>query len=71
MLLKHIVDIIESVVPLEWQEGFDNSGLQIGNRNAEIHAALLTTDVTEAVVDEAIHLNCDLIVSHHPCCFTV
>lgn len=69
MLLKHIVDIIESVVPLEWQEGFDNSGLQIGNRNAEIHAALLTTDVTEAVVNEAIHLNCDLIVSHHPLLF--
>ena len=69
MLLQHIIDIIESVVPLEWQEGFDNSGLQIGNRNAEIHAALLTTDVTEAVVDEAIDLNCDLIVSHHPLLF--
>lgn len=69
MLLKHIIDIIESVVPLEWQEGFDNSGLQIGNRNAEIHAALLTTDVTEAVVSEAIDLNCDLIISHHPLLF--
>lgn len=69
MLLQHVINIIESVVPLEWQEGFDNSGLQIGNRNAEIHAALLTTDVTEAVVSEAINLNCDLIISHHPLLF--
>lgn len=69
MLLQHVINIIESVVPLAWQEGFDNSGLQIGNRNAEIHAALLTTDITEAVVDEAIYLNCDLIISHHPLLF--
>jgi len=54
---------------LERQEAWDNSGLQVGKRDAEIHAVLLTTDVTEAVVAEAIERGCELIVSHHPLLF--
>jgi len=69
VLLQHIIDTIESVAPLKWQEAWDNSGLQVGDRNADIRAALLTTDVTESVVDEAIGKHCDLIVSHHPLLF--
>ena len=69
MILQDIINIIESVAPLSYQESWDNSGLQVGDRNAEIHAALLTVDVTESVVDEAISLGCDLIISHHPLIF--
>lgn len=69
MLLQHIIDTIESVAPLKWQEEWDNSGLQVGDRNADIKAALLTTDLTESVVDEAIEQHCDLIISHHPLLF--
>ena len=69
MVLCELLNIIESVAPRGWQEEWDNSGLQVGNRNAEITAALLTTDITEAVVSEAISLGCDLIISHHPLLF--
>ena len=69
MILQDIINIIESVAPLSYQEAWDNSGLQVGDRNAEIHAALLTVDVTESVVNEAISLGCDLIISHHPLIF--
>ena len=69
MLLQHIIDIIESVAPLRWQEEWDNSGLQVGNRNAEIQKVLLATDITESVVSEAVNLHCDLIISHHPLLF--
>ena len=69
MILQDIINIIESVAPLSYQEDWDNSGLQVGNRNAEVHAALLTVDVTESVVDEAIDKHCDLIISHHPLLF--
>ena len=69
MILQDIINIIESVAPLSYQADWDNSGLQVGDRNAEVHAALLTVDVTESVVDEAITLGCDLIVSHHPLLF--
>ena len=69
MILQDIINIIESVAPLSYQETWDNSGLQVGDRNAEVNRALLTVDVTESVVDEAISLGCDLIVSHHPLLF--
>ena len=69
MILQDIINIIESVAPLSYQEAWDNSGLQVGDRNAEVHEALLTVDVTESVVDEAISLGCDLIISHHPLIF--
>ena len=69
MILQDIINIIESVAPLSYQEAWDNSGLQVGDRNAEVNRALLTVDVTESVVDEAISLGCDLIVSHHPLLF--
>ena len=69
MVLKEIIDIIESVAPRGQQEGWDNSGLQVGDTNREIHSVLLSVDVTEAVVAEAVKEGCDLIVSHHPLLF--
>lgn len=69
MILDKVLHTIESAAPLKWQEAWDNSGLQVGDRNADIHKALLTMDITEAVVREAVQLHCDLIISHHPLLF--
>lgn len=69
MQLKHITDIIESVAPLSQQEAWDNSGLQIGHNDADIASVLLCTDVTEAVIDEAVERRCRLVISHHPLFF--
>ena len=69
MTVKDIMDCITSEAPLFWQEDYDNAGLQIGDENAEIHKVLITLDVTEAVVKEAIAKQCDMIVSHHPLLF--
>ena len=69
MLLKDIIDIIESAAPLSTQAEWDNSGLQIGHNDADIACVLCCTDVTEAVVDEAIEKHCQLILSHHPLLF--
>ncbi len=69
MLLKEIIDIIESVAPRRQQEAWDNSGLQVGDVSREIHSVLLSVDVSEAVVAEAIREGCDMILSHHPLLF--
>jgi len=69
MRIKEILNTIEQLAPLALQEGFDNSGLQVGDANQEAKAALLCIDVTEEVVDEAIALGCNLIISHHPLAF--
>ena len=67
--IKEVVNALERFAPLPLQAGFDNAGLQIGLTEAEVSGALLCLDVTEQIVDEAIGLGCNLIVSHHPLIF--
>lgn len=43
--------------------------MQVGDTGREIHSVLLTTDITIDVVNEAIDLGCELIISHHPLLF--
>ncbi|MFV0418676.1 MAG: Nif3-like dinuclear metal center hexameric protein [Dysgonomonas sp.] len=69
MKIKEILHIIEQLAPLPLQEGFDNSGVQIGDVHQEAKGAVVCIDVTEAVLDEAIALGCNLIISHHPLAF--
>ena len=51
------------------QESYDNAGLQVGDPDMEVSAALLCLDVTEDVINEAIERHCNLIISHHPLLF--
>ena len=67
--IKEIAAALEIFAPLPLQEGYDNAGLQIGVTEAEVTGVLLCLDVTEAVIDEAIASECNLIVSHHPLIF--
>lgn len=69
MKIKEIVSALDRFAPLPLQDGFDNAGLQIGLTEAEATGALLCLDVTEVVLDEAIALGCNLVISHHPLIF--
>ena len=66
MRIKEVVSALEQFAPLPLQDGFDNAGMQIGLTDAEVTGALLCLDVTEAIIDEAIALGFNLIVSHDP-----
>ncbi|MDR0972699.1 MAG: Nif3-like dinuclear metal center hexameric protein [Prevotellaceae bacterium] len=69
MRIREIVNALEQFAPLPLQDGFDNAGMQLGLTDAETTGALLCLDVTEPVVNEAIALRCNLIISHHPLLF--
>ena len=69
MKLKELTGFLDSVIPLSFQEDYDNSGLQYGLPETEISSALLTLDVTEEVINEATCTGCNLIISHHPVIF--
>lgn len=69
MKLSHLTDYLEGLAPLAYQEDYDNSGLIVGRPDQEIYQVLISLDCTEAIVDEAIANNCQLIVSHHPIVF--
>ena len=43
--------------------------MQVGDTGRDVSSVLLTTDITEDVVNEAIALGCQLIISHHPLLF--
>ena len=69
MTVKDILNCITEVAPLQWQESYDNAGLQVGDLNTEVRKALICLDITEEIVDEAVAKNCNLIISHHPLIF--
>ena len=68
--VRDIFDKLREIAPLEYQMGFDNSGFLLGRADSEVERVLLSLDVTEKVVDEAIELGAQLIVSHHPLIFS-
>ena len=67
--IREIIDALERFAPLPLQDDYDNSGLQVGLTETEASGALLCLDVTEAVIEEARTLGCNLVVSHHPLIF--
>jgi len=67
--IKQITQQLEKLAPSSYQESYDNAGLIVGNTDTEVTGVLFTLDVTEAVVEEAKHKNCNLIVAHHPIVF--
>lgn len=69
MKLSQLMSYLESLAPLAYQEDYDNSGLIVGHPDQEINQALVSLDCTEAVLDEAISIGCQLVISHHPIVF--
>ncbi|MDR3339703.1 MAG: Nif3-like dinuclear metal center hexameric protein [Candidatus Symbiothrix sp.] len=69
MKISQFIELLEDFAPLSLQESFDNSGLQVGDISRKATGILLCLDVTEEVLDEAIELDCNLIISHHPLLF--
>lgn len=67
--VKEIFDYIDSIAPFSSQCSWDNSGLIIGNMNNCISKIGFCLDITESVINQAVSMDCELIVSHHPIIF--
>lgn len=57
---------MERVAPAWLAEGWDNVGLLLGDRSAPCGRVLVSVDWTPAVLEEAIALGVDAVVSYHP-----
>ena len=65
--LQQMVSAMEQIAPLEYAEEWDNTGLIIEpSRPSPVHHLMLTIDLTEAVLTEAVRLRCQAIVAYHP-----
>ena len=69
MKIKDITRHLEAFAPPLYQESYDNSGLLTGQPGSELTGVLITLDVTEPVIEEAIRKKCNLVVAHHPIIF--
>lgn len=70
MKVKELYACLDKIAPFEYQEEWDNSGLLVGDMEAEVKKILVTLDVTSDVIDMAVQSKADLIISHHPLIFS-
>jgi dinuclear metal center YbgI/SA1388 family protein len=63
---NELAEIIEVRYPKSLAVEWDVVGFVTNNSNVEVNKILLTIDVNEEVVAEAIEKSIDLIISHHP-----
>lgn len=61
-----LLDFIDQMAPFALAETWDNSGLQIGDRQWPGSKILVALDVTPAVLAEAVSWGADLVLTHHP-----
>lgn len=66
MTLKEIMQLLEEKFPLAQAETWDNSGLQTGRKNKEIHKVYIALDATTDVIERAVSWKADLLLTHHP-----
>ncbi len=64
-----VIQLFESFSPKYLAEDGDPIGLQVGSLGKKIKKVMVALDVTEEVVDEAVHHGIDLIIAHHPLIF--
>lgn len=70
MIIADIIDYLETLAPPVLQENYDNAGLITGNTGWACTGIICSLDVTEAVVEEAVAQQCNVIVTHHPIVFS-
>ena len=69
MKIEEIIAIMEQWAPPVYAEDFDNVGLLVGAAASNCSGVLITHDVNETVVEEAIEKKCNFIVCFHPILF--
>lgn len=67
--VKDVFSYLNTVAPFSSAAPWDNTGLLVGDENKTVKKVLLSLDVTSGVIDEAIKLNADLVITHHPLIF--
>ncbi len=67
--VKDFYDYLNSIAPFETQEDWDNSGMLVGDMEAEVKRVAVVLDITPEEIKKAKAIGADLIISHHPVIF--
>ena len=69
LTVKDVLNAVWDMAPQELAEEWDNVGLLAGHPDRPVTKVLCALDLTGRVLDEAIALGAELIVTHHPILF--
>ena len=67
--INDLLDGLDQIAPVSLAESWDNVGLLVGDPNRKTHSLLLGLDPSLSLLEEAIGLGVDTLVTHHPCIF--
>lgn len=67
--VKDIESYLAERIPYNFKEDWDNVGLLVGETRSPVKRILVSLDITTWTIEEARHLDAQLIVSHHPMFF--
>ena len=66
MILKELTKVFDTIFYKNLALDWDKTGLRVGNIQKDIRKILITLDLTDSVIQEAIRAKADLLLSHHP-----
>ncbi|WP_155058488.1 Nif3-like dinuclear metal center hexameric protein [Streptomyces blattellae] len=64
--LSEVIAALESLWPAERAESWDAVGTVVGDPGQDVSRVLFAVDPVQEIVDEAVKLDADLLVTHHP-----
>jgi dinuclear metal center YbgI/SA1388 family protein len=67
--IQEVVSFLNTQFPPSLAEEYDNVGLLVGDSLQQVTGVLISLDCTEAILDEAIAKQCNIVVCHHPIIF--
>lgn len=67
--VEQVLELLEKIAPLSGAEEWDNSGLLAGRMHSEVSCVLCALDLSQRVLEEAISVGAQMIVTHHPILF--
>ena len=67
MKVREVYKILDSISPFSLQEEWDNSGLNIGDFEADVENIYVALDIDDSVIDKVKENS--LIITHHPLIF--
>jgi len=69
MKCYEMIEKLETLSPISYAEAWDNIGLLVGRRDKEVNTVYIALDATDDVIEEAVRLKADLLLTHHPLIF--
>ena len=67
--VRDFYDYLDEIAPFSSAEGWDNSGLLVGGFDRAVERVAVVLDLNTETLEQAISLEVDLIITHHPVIF--